>query len=276
MSGFFATISANASATMLPHLLVSKYSEACHALFEEISEAELRHHFKIIWADHPDARAELELSRITTVPCIVVAERDSHHRVIYQGDQFKMYWKSFVHSNNITRQNRTIRMTALASGEKDDTDTTDTHVPNRLNHLHSHAMIHVAKIRDSIEGLTQSLKQREHEPILSDENQTRGIQTKLEHLMKTVRQDRQAAVPTVHQPNIRSTNLLPVQRAAVTAHNEERHSTLMTFVNAQKEHFANTFNAMRNNSDSTMARLKKMAEEKGITVPVPPPTTPLF
>lgn len=273
MSGFFATISANASASMHPHLLVSKYSDACHALFEEIPESELLHHFKIIWVDHPEARAELELSHITTVPCIVVAERDSHHRVIYQGDQFKMYWKSFTHSNNITKHNRSIMMTATSEQERKTAAAANTHVPNRLNHLHSSTMMHVAKIRESIEGLTQSLKQREHAPLISDDHHTRGLQTKLEHHMKVSREDRKMVGPTVHHPNIKSTNVLPAHRPEVTVHHEERHSALMQFVNAQKERFANTFEAMRNDSDSTMARLKKMADDKGIKIA--PPTTPL-
>jgi hypothetical protein len=144
-------------------LLCSKYSTVCHDILEQIPMKDLQSHMKIMWIDHATIRDKLSETVVKTVPCIIVVNKETGDRVIYQGNDFKTYWDTFIHSHEKSYMHVNPK----------------AHV-NKLNQMHSHTMMHVDKIRQSIHNMkTTQASYLSAKQLLSDEHHGKALQARL-------------------------------------------------------------------------------------------------
>jgi hypothetical protein len=111
-------------------LFVSKFSDACHEVLNQLPMNIIEQHMKVMWIDKQEIRDALEDALITTVPSIIVQD-ELGNKVNYEGNNFKMYWRTFI----TTHKN----------------DSIET---NLLNKMHSNTLLFAEKIKQSINDIT--------------------------------------------------------------------------------------------------------------------------
>lgn len=201
-------------------LLCSKFSNLCHDILSQVPTSQLQKHLKVIWIDRKEYRDILSETDISTVPCIIVNDQLGN-RVVYQGQDFTSYWNEFVKS--LTRK-----------------------APNFLNNMHSNSMMHVDQINQSIQKLQQSIQShQEKNSLLSQEEQTDGLQNRLLHHMNNFQQ----------QPNNR-----PFQLNHQTNHIKEQSSLGNLRHQIEREHtqFKQIHNSLQNAQENNSSRLEQL------------------
>lgn len=139
-------------------LFCSRYSDKCNDILEQVPMNVIQQHMKLVWIDTKEIREVLEKLNITTVPSLIVNHKDGH-QIIYQEEDFKVYWTGFISSH-----------------KNDGVET------NLLNKIHSHAMMHVDQIRKSISGLARTLHVHNvNKRLLTEEQRQYGLQTRLSY-----------------------------------------------------------------------------------------------
>lgn len=184
-------------------LLCSKYSTACHDILEQMPMKTIQSHMKVMWIDHSTVRDKLSETVVKTVPCIIVVNKETGDRIIYQGNDFKRYWDTFIHSHQKRHMHANPKL----------------HV-NKLNQLHSNAMMHVDQIRQSLHHMkaTQTSYMNAKQ-LLSDEHHGKALQTRLTmHMDNNHEITKQELLQNPIQEKVTSFRTIPKTAATYTAY----------------------------------------------------------
>lgn len=225
-------------------LLCSKYSTVCHDILEQIPMRDLQSHMKVMWIDHETVREKLSETVVKMVPCIIVINKETGDRVIYQGNDFKNYWDTFIHSHEKKHMHANPK----------------AHV-NKLNQMHSSAMMHVDQIRQSIHNMKLSqASYMNAKKLLSDEEHGKALQTRLTmHMDNHHEQTKQEIAQNQIQNKVTSFRTIPKS----TSYVEQQQST--ENINApsklEQQHLQlDSFNKMIENTHSKIKNHMKHIE----------------
>ncbi len=247
-------------------LLLSKYSDACHDILEEIPMKDIQAHMRVMWIDTKEKREMLEETVITTVPTIVVYDTNTNNRIIYQGDNFKTYWGEFVRSN--THKTRQVALLALNANalDSDSKPLKPTIHVNKLNKLHSEAMMHVEKIRQSINEINVNHEAyNERKKLLNDTHHTDGLHARLVHHMSQSHVDN-----AVQQPKqLRPFSLSHAQPSAIQRE-QSKIQNIQKSIQADHHKFKMHFAALEKAQQTHTEPLKQLSMANSLLQQIPP------
>lgn len=247
-------------------LLLSKYSDACHDILEEIPMKDIQAHMRIMWIDTKEKRDMLEETVITTVPTIVVYDTNTHNRIIYQGNDFKTYWGEFVRSHtHKTRQVALLASNANALDADSKPKKPTIHV-NKLNQLHSEAMMHVDKIRQSINEINANHDAyNERKKLLHDTHHTDGLHARLVHHMSQAHVDN-----AVQQPKQLRPFSLSKTTPSTIQHEQSKMQTIQNSIQAEHHKFKMHFAALETAQQTHTEPLKQLRMANSLLQQIPP------